>query len=427
MTLRLGCIADDYTGASDVANAISQAGLCTIQTIGVPDPSLATGDIDAVVVALKSRSITAEDAVMKSRRADRWLRDAGADHVLFKICSTFDSTDAGNIGAVMDALRADSGDDIVVVCPAFPETGRTVYQGNLFVGDLPLSESPMKDHPLNPMTDSNLVRVLGRQSASRVGLINLATVMAGADAIRHRMAALVAAGSSVAIADAVRDDDLDAISQAALDARVSVGASGLGRALASSLRRDAGSQKIGFFDNPPAMGPTLCVAGSCSTATRQQIAIAETKIPLLRLDVEKLLAGNEAIGDAVSWAADHMHHGAVLISSSAPPEVVAAVSSRHRGKNVGIEIEQRLATIASELVNRGIRRLVIAGGETSGAVVDRLAVPAFLVGPEIAAGVPILRSVGWTGGDAFFALKSGNFGKATFFDDAIRAMFPAGS
>ena len=192
--LALGCIADDYTGASDLANTLTRAGLRTVQTIGVPSDELELPEVDAVVVSLKSRSIEAGLAVTRSRAADKWLRGRGADHVLFKICSTFDSTDAGNIGPVMDALRADSGDTIVLVTPAFPETGRTVYQGNLFVGSVPLNESPLKDHPLNPMHDSNLVRVLARQSKTKIGLVDLATVVRGPEAVRARLADLAGQG-----------------------------------------------------------------------------------------------------------------------------------------------------------------------------------------------------------------------------------------
>ena len=199
MKLSLGCIADDYTGASDLANTLTRQGLRTVQTIGVPSDDLALPEVDAVVVSLKSRSIEADVAVDRSRAAEKWLRGRGAGHVLFKICSTFNSTDAGNIGPVMDALRADSGDAIVLVTPAFPETGRTVYQGNLFVGAVPLNESPLKDHPLNPMHDSNLVRVLARQSQTKVGLVDLATLSRGADAVRGRLADL--AGKGIGAAD----------------------------------------------------------------------------------------------------------------------------------------------------------------------------------------------------------------------------------
>jgi uncharacterized protein YgbK (DUF1537 family) len=199
VTLKLGCIADDYTGASDLANTLTRAGLRTVQSIGVPGADLALPEVDAVVVSLKSRSIAADLAVDRSRAADKWLRGRGAGHVLFKICSTFDSTDAGNIGPVMDALRADCGETIVLVTPAFPETGRTVYQGNLFVGPVPLSESPLKDHPLNPMHDSNLVRVLARQSKNAIGLVDLAIVARGPEAVRARLAALAGGGTGAAI------------------------------------------------------------------------------------------------------------------------------------------------------------------------------------------------------------------------------------
>ncbi|MDU6835752.1 MAG: four-carbon acid sugar kinase family protein, partial [Bradyrhizobium sp.] len=235
MSLKLGCIADDYTGASDLANTLTRAGLRTVQTIGVPASDLALPEVDAVVVSLKSRSIEASQAVARSREADRWLRARGAEHVLFKICSTFDSTDAGNIGPVMDALAGDAGDPIVLVTPAFPETKRTVYQGNLFVGAVPLNESPLKDHPLNPMHDANLVRVLGRQSRRRIGLVDLATVVHGPEAIGHRLQELAGQDFGAAIIDAVFDADLTAIGAAALKSKVSVGASGIGLGLARAL------------------------------------------------------------------------------------------------------------------------------------------------------------------------------------------------
>jgi uncharacterized protein YgbK (DUF1537 family) len=211
VTLALGCIADDYTGASDLANTLTRCGLRTVQTIGVPSDDLALPEVDAVVVSLKSRSIEAGLAVSRSRSAEKWLRGHGAQHVLFKICSTFDSTDAGNIGPVMDALRGDSGDAIVLVTPAFPGTGRTVYQGNLFVGAVPLNESPLKDHPLNPMHDSNLVRVLARQSQGSIGLVGLADVARGPEAVRGRLADLAGQGVGAAIVDAVFDRDLETI------------------------------------------------------------------------------------------------------------------------------------------------------------------------------------------------------------------------
>jgi 3-dehydrotetronate 4-kinase len=422
--LALGCIADDYTGASDLANTLTRAGLRTVQTIGVPADELQLPDVDAVVVSLKSRSIEAGLAVTRSRAADKWLRGRGAEHVLFKICSTFDSTDAGNIGPVMDALRADSGDAIVLVTPAFPETGRTVYQGNLFVGSVPLNESPLKDHPLNPMHDSNLVRVLARQSKTKVGLVDLATVTRGVVAVRSRIAELAGNGTGAAVIDAVFDRDLETIGDVALDHRLSVGASGIGLGLARAL---VGSGRVangasGKAEQPPVGGPAACLAGSCSQATLQQIANAESAMAVLHLDPEQIVAGNGEARRALGWAAQRIAEGPILIASSSTPDQVAALQSRHGRDAAGHAIEQAMADIAEGLVQSGVRRLVIAGGETSGAVVDRLGIPGFLVGAEIAAGVPVLRAVGAKEGEMVLALKSGNFGGPRFFTDALGLM-----
>ena len=424
MKLALGCIADDYTGASDLANTLTRAGLRTVQTIGVPADELKLPEVDAVVVSLKSRSIEAGLAVSRSRAADKWLRSRGADHVLFKICSTFDSTDAGNIGPVMDALRADCGEKIVLVTPAFPETGRTVYQGNLFVGLVPLNESPLKDHPLNPMHDSNLVRVLARQSKTKVGLVNLATVVRGPEAMRAHLADLSGKGIGAAIVDAVFDLDLETIGAVALDHRLSVGASGIGLGLARAL---VGSGRVpkgasSEMEEASVGGPAACLAGSCSQATLQQIANAEATMPVLHLDPDRIVTGSDEVRRALAWAAQRITEGPVLIASSSTPDQVAALQSRHGRDAAGHAIEQAMADIAEALVVSGVRRLVIAGGETSGAVVDRLGIPGFLVGTEIAAGVPVLRAVGAKGGDMLLALKSGNFGGPQFFSEALDLM-----
>jgi uncharacterized protein YgbK (DUF1537 family) len=424
VTLALGCIADDYTGASDLANALTRCGLRTVQSIGVPSDGLDLPEVDAVVVSLKSRSIEASLAVTRSRAAEKWLRGRGASHVLFKICSTFDSTDAGNIGPVMDALRADSGDTIVLVTPAFPETGRTVYQGNLFVGSVPLNESPLKDHPLNPMHDSNLVRVLARQSKTKVGLADIAAIARGPDAVRAHLADLAAKGFGAAIADAVFERDLETIGTVALDHRVSVGASGVGlglaRALVASGRVKANAATA--MSDKPRGGPAACLAGSCSQATLQQIAKAEQAMPVLHLDPDKIVAGKDETRRALGWAQERLSKGPILIASSSTPDQVSALQARHGRDAAGHAIEQAMADIAEGLVQSGVRRLVVAGGETSGAVVDRLGIPGFLVGPEIAAGVPVLRAVGARDGEMLLALKSGNFGGPEFFSDALELM-----
>ena len=424
MTLKLGCIADDYTGASDLANTLTRCGLRTVQTIGVPPDDLKLPDVDAVVVSLKSRSIEANLAVERSRAAEQWLRGRGADHVLFKICSTFDSTDAGNIGPVMDALRADAAEAIVLVTPAFPETGRTVYQGNLFVGAVPLNESPLKDHPLNPMHDSNLVRVLARQSRTEIGLVDLAVIARGADAVRAHLEALAAKGLGAAIADAVFEHDLETIGMVALDHRVSVGASGLGLGLARALvaSHRLTSNEATTVSDTPVGGLAACLAGSCSQATLGQITRAEAVMPVLHLDPEQVIAGGAETQRALGWARERLGKGPILIASSSTPDQVSALQARHGRDAAGHAIEQAMADIAEGLVGAGVRRLVVAGGDTSGAVVDRLGIPGFLVGPEIAAGVPVLRAVGGKDGDMLLALKSGNFGGPDFFSDALKLM-----
>jgi 3-dehydrotetronate 4-kinase len=424
MSVRLGCVADDYTGASDLANTLTKCGQRTLQTIGIPGGGFSVPDVDAVVVSLKIRSIAAAEAVASARAADAWLRARGARHIMYKICSTFDSTDAGNIGPVLDALRVDAGDKIVVVTPAFPQTGRTVFQGNLFVGSLPLDESPLRDHPLNPMRDANLVRVLARQSRSKVGLIDLTTVAAGPTAIRSRLADLAKEGLAAAIVDAVFERDLEAIGAVALDQRVSIGASGLGLGLARGLLASgvtaaaAATAAIGA----PVGGRAACLAGSCSQATLAQIERAERTMPVLRLDTDALICGAQEVQRALAWADQHLEQGPVLIASSAAPDQVATVQARHGRSESGHAIEEAIARIAAGLLDRGVRRLVVAGGETAGAVVDRLAIPAFLVGPEIAPGVPVLRAIDAKPGEMLLALKSGNFGGPDFFVDALRLM-----
>ena len=420
MSLKLGCIADDYTGASDLANTLTRAGLRTVQTIRVPSDDLALPEVDAVVVSLKSRSIEASMAVERSRAAEKWLRGRGASHVLFKVCSTFDSTDKGNIGPVMDALRADSGDKIVLVTPAFPETGRTVYQGNLFVGAVPLNESPLKDHPLNPMHDSNLVRVLARQSRTRIGLVDLATVTRGPEAVRAKLTDLAGKGVGAAIIDAVFDLDLETIGAVAVKHKVSVGASGMGLGLARALA--SGKAAAPDIASEPVGGPAACLAGSCSQATLGQIANAEKIMPVLHLDPDQVIKGKDEARRALAWARERLDSGPVLIVSSSTPDEVAALQARHGRDAAGHAIEQAMADIAEGLVQSGVHRLVVAGGETSGAVVDRLKIPGFLVGAEIAAGVPVLRAVGVKEGAMLLALKSGNFGGPEFFSDALGLM-----
>ena len=424
MSLVLGCIGDDYTGSSDLANALTRAGLRTIQTIGVPSDDLELPEADAVVVALKSRSIDPDAAVAMALPARAWLKARGARHIMFKVCSTFDSTDRGNIGPVIDALIAAEPDPgVVLVNSAFPETRRTIYLGHLFVGDVPLNESPLKNHPLNPMRDADLTRVLGCQSRHKIGLVPLSDVDRGEDAIAHRMATLKAEGCGAAIIDSVFDRDLGPMGRAALNTPLSVGASGMGIGLARGLI-EVGAVKAGSgssFDGSSVGGKAACLSGSCSAATLAQVAQAETSMPVLRLDTAALVSGPEETERAIAWALPNLEQGPVLIASTAAPEAVQALQARFGREAAGHAIEQAMAAIARALVQAGVRRLVVAGGETSGAVVDRLGLKAFAIGPEIAPGVPVLRTVGG-GPQMMLALKSGNFGGADVFKDALRLM-----
>jgi 3-dehydrotetronate 4-kinase len=415
--LLLGAVADDYTGASDLANTLSRNGLSTIQTIGVPAAGFGAGDAEAIVVALKIRSVEPSRAVAAATAGYDWLASRRARHVIYKICSTFDSTDAGNIGPVAEAFRAHAGAGCILVTPAFPETGRTVYLGHLFVGSVPLNESPLKDHPLNPMRDSNLVRVLRRQSKAPIGLVALPTVVEGGAAITRRLLELEQQGCGAAIVDAVFERDLEAVGEAAAKGPVSVGASGLGLGLARAFARRPGVEAGAALR--PAGGLAAILAGSCSRATLDQIAAAEGAIPTLRLSPQRLIEDKGEANRALAWAKERLPAGPVLIASSAEPEDVAALQARFGREGSGLAIEAALAEIAAGLVEIGVRRLIVAGGETSGAAVDRLGVSALQLGPEIAPGVPLMRTIGRDGGEMQMALKSGNFGGRGFFARAL--------
>ncbi len=419
MAIILGAVADDYTGASDLANTFSKNGLRTVQTIGAPPDSLPLPDVDAVVVALKIRSVAADEAVSAARKAREWLTARGAKHVMYKICSTFDSTDAGNIGPVTEAFRADAKAGAAIVTPAFPEAGRSVYLGHLFVNGELLSESPLKDHPLNPMRDSNLVRVLAAQSKAPVGLLDLATISRGVESVSAALAAMSGKGFGAAIADAVFESDLETLGRAALQSLVSTGASGLGLGLARALAT-SGVKHEPKLD--PVGGLAAIVAGSCSKATLEQLAMAEKSMPVLRLDTDALMHGDAEVLRALAWAGERVAQGPLAIAASAAPDAVQRMQEKYGRDAAGHAIEQATSRIAAELVSRGVKRLVVAGGETSGAAVDRLQIPAFLVGPEIAPGVPVLRTVGGPHGAMQLALKSGNFGGPEFFAKALGMM-----
>jgi 3-dehydrotetronate 4-kinase len=419
MAVLLGCIADDFTGATDLASMLVRHGMATVQLIGVPGEEIDPGDAQAVVVALKSRTIPADQAIAQSLGALEWLRARGATQILFKYCSTFDSTERGNIGPVSEALLDALGADVTIACPALPENGRSIYLGHLFVGDQLLSDSHMRHHPLTPMTDSNLVRVLQRQSRAPVGLVPYPAVEGGPEAIRARFDELRAQGVRQAIADAVSDRHLLALGAAAADLALITGGSGIAMGLPENFRRKgllAAGERADRLPHTP--GPEAILAGSCSAATLGQIERHRAAgRPTFVLDAIGLSDGGDDVQRALAFAEQHLGQAPVLISSSAPPEEVAKVQERLGRERAGAAIEQAMAAIAKGLVELGARRLVVAGGETAGAVVEALGVKGLRIGPPIDPGVPWTTSLGDP--PLALALKSGNFGAPDFFIKAF--------
>ncbi|CAG9177964.1 3-oxo-tetronate kinase [Cupriavidus pinatubonensis] len=415
----LGCIADDFTGATDLANTLVRNGMRTVQTIGVPDAHAVrdVGQADAIVVALKSRTIPAADAVSQSLAALEWLRAQGCRQFVFKYCSTFDSTDAGNIGPVAEALLAALGSDFTIACPAFPENGRTIFRGHLFVGDGLLNESGMENHPLTPMRDANLVRVLQRQSKAKVGLLRYDAVARGPAATTARIEALRADGNQLAIADAVSDADLFTLGEACANLPLITGGSGIALGLPENFRRAGLLPQRGDAASVPRVdGHGVVLAGSASRATNGQVARwLEQGRPALRIDPLALARGEAIVNTALAFAANHDEP--VLIYATSSPDEVKAVQAELGVERAGHLVEQALAGIAAGLLARGTRRFVVAGGETSGAVVQALGVRALRIGAQIAPGVP--ATVTLDAQPLALALKSGNFGGEDFFAEAL--------
>ena len=412
MPLLLGCIADDFTGATDLANTLVKGGMTAVQVIGVPTGPLP--EADAIIIALKSRTAPVGEAVAQSLAACEALLAAGAKRIFWKYCSTFDSTDQGNIGPVADALLKRLGSGFALACPAFPTNGRTIYLGHLFVGNALLNESGMENHPLTPMTDANLVRVLGRQTDGAVGLVPFNTVEQGAAATRQAMMRLAEQGRRYAIVDAVTDQHLLAIGEAAAQHALITGGSGVAMGLPENFRRAGLLPARGNAASlPPMQGMAAVVAGSCSRATLGQIGLARDHVPVLELDALATPDAAALTAQALEWVAGKLATDRpVVIAASAPPEKVAALQAKLGRDAAGALIETAMAAIAEGLVAQGVGRLVVAGGETSGAVVQRLGVTALRIGPEIDPGVP------WTFAEPrglHLALKSGNFGARDFF------------
>ncbi|MFE5398702.1 3-oxo-tetronate kinase [Streptomyces sp. NPDC056568] len=416
MTLRIGCIADDFTGGTDVAAALRRAGLRTALVFGVPDDTTALpAGCDAAVIALKSRSTPAAEAVADSLAAQHWLWGKGAAQIYFKYCSTFDSTPQGNIGPVTDALMDAAGAGVVVHCPASPPNGRTVYQGHLLVDGQLLSDSPLRHHPLNPMTDSSLSRLLTAQTRHRAAVVDWSTVRRGVDAVREALLAHEQAGVRHVIADALTDEDLAVLGAAIRELPVVAGAAGLAEGLGHAYPTTGPATAEPWPDE----GRAAVLAGSCSARTLEQIDRFHTGgRPSLHLDVLAAAGGRDVTAEALAWYDEQDPAAPVLIHASASPEALHTVQDRLGVAEAAAQVEELLGTLASRLVERGVRRLLVAGGETSGAVTTALGVRAVLVGEEADPGVP------WTyatteHGDLALMLKSGNFGAPDLFVRAL--------
>ncbi|MCY1400189.1 3-oxo-tetronate kinase [compost metagenome] len=416
----LGCIADDFTGATDLANMLVRGGMRTVQSIGIPSAEIAAGlDADAIVIALKSRTTPVADAVEQSLAALTWLREQGCEQIFFKYCSTFDSTAAGNIGQVSEALLAALGSDFTLACPAFPENGRTIFRGHLFVQDQLLSESGMQHHPLTPMTDANLIRVLQSQTGLNVGLLRYDTIAQGAEQVRAKIAELRAQGVGMAIADALSDRDLYTLGTACADLPLLTGGSGLALGLPENFRRAGKLRDLDASQLPSVLGGEVVMAGSASIATNGQVAAwLEAGRPALRIDPLALAAGEPVVAQALAFAKDNKE--TVLIYATSSPDEVKTVQQKLGVERAGSLVENALGEIAQGLRQSGVRRFVIAGGETSGAVVQALGVQLLQIGAQIDPGVP--ATVSSTDEPLALALKSGNFGGRDFFSKALKQL-----
>ena len=403
-----GAIADDLTGATDLALTLSRKGMRVRQTVGIPTEETFRDKTDAIVVSLKSRTNPASEAVTQSVAAGKALLAAGVQQLFFKYCSTFDSTDKGNIGPVTQALMALTGEARTLVCPAFPKNARTVYKGHLFVGDQLLSDSSMRNHPLTPMRDSNLIQVLSRQTEMPVSLIDISTIRMGAEVLQAKINKL----QGIAVVDALNDADLMTIGKAARNLLLVTGGSGVAMGLPANFgfseRRATNSESF-------PLGRAAVLSGSCSEMTLRQIERAKASgLPGFRLDPLSLARGDTSPEDAIKFAVGTSDKKIPIVYSSVAFDEVQQAQEVLGCEGASQVVESAMAEIAQGLANRGFDRFVIAGGETSGAVISRLMVKDLYVGPEIDSGVPWMLTR-YEGRPMALALKSGNFGSIELF------------
>ena len=410
--IQLGIIADDFTGASDIASFLVENGLRTVQMNGIPQRPL-PDSVDAVVISLKSRSNPVDEAIAQSLAALDWLRAQDCRQFYFKYCSTFDSTAQGNIGPVTDALLDALGEDFTVISPALPVNGRTIFNGYLFVGEVLLNESGMRNHPITPMTDASLIRLMDAQSRGKTGLVACPDVAQGAARVRERFAELRRDGYRYAVVDSVDNAQLAVLAEACADLKLLTGGSGLGAYVAARL---SGGKK-GSDAFVPRKALTVALSGSCSVMTNKQVAAYQAIAPTRFVEAERCIhEGDAYIEELYQWAVAHLGgEYAPLLYATVPPDELKAIQQRFGVEKASHAIEQTFAALAVRLKGQGVRNFINAGGETSSIVVQQLGVDGFHIGRQIAPGVPWLRVLD---DDLYLALKSGNFGSEDFFAHA---------
>ena len=411
----LGVIADDFTGATDIAGFLVENGMRTIQLNGIP-----TGDFDAsadaVVISLKSRSCPVDEAITDSVTALKWLQSQGCQQFYFKYCSTFDSTAEGNIGPVTDALLAELGESFTMVCPALPVNGRTVYNGHLFVFGELLSDSGMRNHPVTPMTDSSVVRMMDAQSEGVSGLVNFQTIEQGSDAVTARFNELKDQGSRYAVVDAFNAEHLVTLGQAAKSLKLITGGSGLAAGIAKNWTEHLADQSDAKHAGSPVKAPTVVFSGSCSVMTNQQVAIYKDHAPHFAIDVKMCLTNKQYANEVFDWVMTHIQSElAPLVYATAEVTALKVIQDEYGADASSHAVEQFFSHLAIKLQRNGVKNFIVAGGETSGVVTQSLGVKGFHIGPQIAPGVPWVKSVE---GELSLALKSGNFGDENFFAKA---------
>ena len=417
MSIELGVIADDFTGATDIASILVKERINTVQIIGVPEKNTSFANAQAVVVALKSRSISPNEAVKQSLDTLNWLKRHNAKQIIFKYCSTFDSTKQGNIGPVADALIDKLNSPITIICPAFPDNNRTIYMGHLFVGTVLLSESPLKDHPLNPMQDSNLIRLMESQSKHKVALIQLNELRKGPQLVQELISKFSKQGYRYVVVDAVTNEDLVILGTVVSKHPLVTGGSGIGYGLSRQLKpkHQVVKKELGKIN---ASGRSLILVGSCSEKTHLQLECVINQWPTRKLEIENIIKDKKSKHELIEWAKKQPKNQPVVIYSSTRNEGNPDAQKLYKIQNVGRLIETEFGNIAKKLVKSGFRKLIVAGGETSGAVVSALKIKKLRIGQEISSGIPWTETL--TNPKLALALKSGNFGEQDFFVKALR-------